>query len=142
MWTVWKNFCHGFINCSKFRKFPQERQPKFWLPNLLSSILKPKKARNENLQKHILSNCDSSLDLSGNLPSWQKWWSEWWHRWKTIERDCWTRTEKWSKKDANTENKMLFIFFLQRWVMRCDSLLWINIYTSFFFDDSKQALSR
>jgi len=35
----------------------------------LSPIFKPKKARNENLQKHILSNCDSSLDLSGNLPS-------------------------------------------------------------------------
>ena len=30
---------------------------------------KTEKARNENLQKHILSNCDSSLDLSGNLPS-------------------------------------------------------------------------
>ena len=86
----------------------------------MSSIFKPKKARNENLQKHILSNCDSSLDLSGNLPSYTlvtptkaptggrngdqndgivgKTLS--------VAVKLEPKTDQSSKKDANTENKM------------------------------------
>ena len=89
-------------------------------PKFLSPILKPKKARNENLQKHILSNCDSSLDLSGNLPSYTlvtpakapsggrngdqndgivgKPLSV------TVKLE--PKNDQSSKKDANTENKM------------------------------------
>ena len=31
------------------------------------------------------------------------------------------KNDQSSKKDANTENKMWFMFFLQRWVIRYDS---------------------
>ena len=75
---------------------------------------KTKKARNENLQKHILSNCDSSLDLAGN------------HYTLVTPTTAPTgggadgtsvkavnvavklepKNDQSSKKDANTENKM------------------------------------
>ena len=79
-------------------------------------MISPKtiKARNENLQKHILSNCDSSLDLSGN------------HYTLVTPTTAPTgggtdgtngksinvavklepKNDQSSKKDANTENKM------------------------------------
>ena len=104
----------------KLLKFSQERQSQFLSPKFLSPIFNPKKARNENLQKHILSNCDSSLDLSGNLPSYTlvtpakapsggingdqndgiigKPLSV------TVKLE--PKNDQSSKKDANTENKM------------------------------------
>jgi len=89
-------------------------------PKIFVTDFKTEKARNENLQKHILSNCDSSLDLSGNLPSYTlvtptkaptggrngdqndgivgKTLS--------VAVKLEPKTDQSSKKDANTENKM------------------------------------
>ena len=83
---------------------------------------KTEKARNENLQKHILSNCDSSLDLSGNLPSYtlvtpmkaptggrngnDQNDSGIVGKSVSVAVKLEPKNDQSSKKDANTENKM------------------------------------
>ena len=85
-------------------------------PKFLSSIFKPKKARNENLQKHILSNCDSSLDLpSYTLVTPTKAPTGGRNgdqndgivgKTLSVAVKLEPKNDQSSKKDANTENKM------------------------------------